>query len=278
MVSLEGTLDLFALPDVLRLLGGTGTSGALRLADGQREGLVWLDAGRVTWVTARPGPRPLVMRLHRQAGVEAAALAAAVGAAGGQHIAPALTAAGAIAKAELAALLREHVDDELADLVRWRTGSFRFEPGAEAPETLEEPPEVADALAEAASRQAAVGAAAADLGPQVRLAVPAQPPGSSSVTLTADQWRLLAATGTGATVAELVAASGLGELRTRTALRAMIDAGLLRAGDGQAADEGEALLAQALAAVDPAGAEPGAPPVDQDQDMVQRLVAGVRGL
>jgi hypothetical protein len=244
-------------------------------------GAVWLDAGRITWVTARPGPRPLVTRLHRQAGVDPAALAAAVGSAGGERIAAALAAAGAIARAELAALLREHADDELADLVRWRSGSFRLEPGVAGPEALDEPREVADALAEAASRQAAVDAAAAELGPQVRLAVPARPPGSSSVTLAADQWRLLAATGPGATVAELVAASGLGELRTRVALTAMVEAGLLTVAERAAADDGEALLAGALAAVDPAGAGPGAPPPvdqDQDQDMVQRLVAGVRGL
>jgi Domain of unknown function (DUF4388) len=289
MASLEGTLDLFALPDVLRLLGGTGTSGALRLTDGDREGRVWLDAGRITWVAARPWPRPLVTRLHRQGGVDPAALAAAIGTAG-VGIGPALTAAGAITAAALAELLREHADDELADLVRWRRGSFHFEPGQAGPETLDEPREVAEALAEAASRQAAVDAAAAELGPDARLAVPARPPGGPSVTVTADQWALLwgVRAGPGATVAELVAAGGLGELRTRTTLAAMVAAGLLTVvGQAGPADEGEALLAEALAAVDPAGAGPApgtVPPGERaaaaptDQDMVERLVAGVRGL
>jgi hypothetical protein len=280
MVSLEGTLDLFALPDVLRLLGGTGTTGVLQLDDGGRAGQVWLDGGRITWAAAGPGPRQLVARLRHQAGIDPAALAAALEA-GGPGLTAALVSAGAATRSALAAPLREHAEEELAELVGWHSGSFRFEAGtaAASPEALDEPAAVADALERAAARRADLEAAAADLGPELRLAVPASPPGGADVTIEAGHWRLLAAAGPGATVAALVATSGLGELGTRGALRAMLDAGLLvEAGQAGAADPGEASLAEALDALDGAAGARADSEAGEGGDMVQRLVAGVRGL
>ncbi len=61
-MALQGTLDTFSLPDVLRLLGATRKSGCLELV-GQRgageavEGWVWVDDGRVLAVVAG-SPRP----------------------------------------------------------------------------------------------------------------------------------------------------------------------------------------------------------------------------
>jgi Domain of unknown function (DUF4388) len=46
-VSLEGTLETIALPDVLALLSVTAKTGELRIESGGGVGRVWLDAGRV---------------------------------------------------------------------------------------------------------------------------------------------------------------------------------------------------------------------------------------
>jgi hypothetical protein len=46
-VSLEGTLETIALPDVLALLSVTAKTGELRVESGGGVGSVWLDAGRV---------------------------------------------------------------------------------------------------------------------------------------------------------------------------------------------------------------------------------------
>ena len=46
-MSLEGTLETIALPDVLALLSVTAKSGELRVESGGGVGSVWLDAGRV---------------------------------------------------------------------------------------------------------------------------------------------------------------------------------------------------------------------------------------
>ena len=46
-MSLEGTLETIALPDVLALLSVTGKTGELRVESNGSVGSVWLDAGRV---------------------------------------------------------------------------------------------------------------------------------------------------------------------------------------------------------------------------------------
>jgi len=46
-VSLHGTLETFALPDVLTLLTATKKSGELRVVGGRIDGRVWFDAGEV---------------------------------------------------------------------------------------------------------------------------------------------------------------------------------------------------------------------------------------
>ena len=54
-MSLQGTLDTFALPDVLRLLASTAKTGYLRLDGSRGSGGLWFDAGRVA---AAAPPRP----------------------------------------------------------------------------------------------------------------------------------------------------------------------------------------------------------------------------
>jgi hypothetical protein len=46
-VALQGTLDTFALPDVLRLLASTRKTGRLRVSGNRGTGSVWVDAGGV---------------------------------------------------------------------------------------------------------------------------------------------------------------------------------------------------------------------------------------
>ncbi len=46
-MALSGTLDTFALPDVLRLLGSTQKSGRLRVTGDRGSGSVWVDDGEV---------------------------------------------------------------------------------------------------------------------------------------------------------------------------------------------------------------------------------------
>ena len=54
-MALQGTLDTFELPDVLRLLASTKKSGRLTLRSDRGEGDVWLAGGRIVDVTTGAG-------------------------------------------------------------------------------------------------------------------------------------------------------------------------------------------------------------------------------
>lgn len=55
-MALQGTLDTFALPDVLRLLAATKKTGRLRLTGGRGTGSVWVEAGAVSALEATHAP------------------------------------------------------------------------------------------------------------------------------------------------------------------------------------------------------------------------------
>lgn len=63
-MALQGDLDSFALPDVLRLLSTTTKGGRLAVASRIGSGEVWLRA-TVTW-SAGPSPRPPTHRHRRR--------------------------------------------------------------------------------------------------------------------------------------------------------------------------------------------------------------------
>ena len=55
-MALQGTLDTFALPDVLRLLAATKKSGRLRITGSRGTGSVWVQAGEAVAVEATHAP------------------------------------------------------------------------------------------------------------------------------------------------------------------------------------------------------------------------------
>jgi Domain of unknown function (DUF4388) len=55
-VALQGTLDTFALPDVLRLLAATRKTGRLRITGGRGTGSLWVAAGEVVAVDSTHAP------------------------------------------------------------------------------------------------------------------------------------------------------------------------------------------------------------------------------
>ncbi|MFL6204007.1 MAG: DUF4388 domain-containing protein [Acidimicrobiales bacterium] len=55
-MALQGTLDTFALPDVLRLLAATKKSGRLRITGGRGTGSIWVASGEVVGVEATHAP------------------------------------------------------------------------------------------------------------------------------------------------------------------------------------------------------------------------------
>lgn len=69
-MALQGTIETFALPEVLRLLGSGGKTGRLRVSGDRGSGSVWIDGGKVvgaeaTGVRAGAAPVSVVFELLR---------------------------------------------------------------------------------------------------------------------------------------------------------------------------------------------------------------------
>ena len=175
-MALQGTLDTFELPDVLRLLASTRKSGRLDLHSDRGDGNVWMADGQVVGIAA-PG-----------------------------------SGTG-------------DLGDGLFELLRAREGDFAFQPGLEPAEAAG-PADVEPLLAGAEVQLAEwreIEAVVPSLASWVGLA-PELP--SPTVTVDADTWRIVAAIGSGMTVAELGDALGLSEVPVSRLVRDLVELGL----------------------------------------------------
>ena len=186
-MSLQGSLDTFALPDVLVLLAGTRKTGELGVTGSRSaettaddfDARVWFEAGR--------------MAGHDVPGAETAV-------------------------------------DAVFSLLRLRRGEFSFtaaEAGSASWGGGTEPLEIEPVLAEAQVRleewidiERVVSSSAAWL----RLVADAPRP---KITITAAQWGLVAAIGSGRPAGAVVSAIGQGELEGFRAVKGLVEAGLV---------------------------------------------------
>jgi hypothetical protein len=169
-VSLEGTLETIALPDVLALLAVTAKTGELRIESRGGVGSVWFDAGRL-------------------AGFDVGTHTTAV--------------------------------DSLFGLLRLDEGHFKFYTGT-SPVHAVEPQDVAPVLDEAETRLvqwAGIVAAVPSMYSQLSLQASAE----GTVTLTADQWKLVATIGGGKSAADVLKTQGFGEFEGCKAVKELVD-------------------------------------------------------
>ena len=173
-MTLQGSLDAFALPEVLGLLASTKKSGELRVRGGWSEGVVTVKDG-------------------------------------------------AIVAAEAARAIS--IGEALFELLRLQEGTFVFDGNVTVPDA--EGVAVDVVLAEAQSRLAE-WQIIAQVVPSldVFICLAGQAPGPK-VTLTAEQWRIVARVGAGCTVEAVAKALGLGEFGVCQVVKTIVDAGLV---------------------------------------------------
>jgi hypothetical protein len=169
-MSLEGTLETIALPDVLALLSVTTKTGELRVESSEGSGSVWLDAGRVAGYDVGSQKSPV---------------------------------------------------DALFALLRLTDGSFKFNTGTPPLNTIE-PEEVAPLLEQAEARLdewPEIAAVVPSLSSRLRL----QESVEGDVSLTPDQWRLIASIGDGRSVGDVLTATDLAEFDGTKAMKELVD-------------------------------------------------------
>ena len=174
-MSLRGTLDTLAVPDLLTLLAATKRSGELVVRDHGFEGRVWLAEGGLVKADV-PDSADLV--------------------------------------------------DAVFMLLRLEAGDFSFEADA-GPFPPSEATSMQEVLSEAEVRLTewlALDTAVPNLAVRFRL-VP--DPVGATVTITAGEWRVLAALAEGNNLRGAMEALGLNELDARRAVKKLLDTGLL---------------------------------------------------
>ncbi len=180
-MALQGTLDTFALPDVLRLLGATKKSGRLRITSERGAGSIWVSGGAVCVVEATHAPHAV-----------------------------------------------EPVD-AVFELLRFREGSFAFEPD-EAPPSSGPDVDVESLLAGAEALLAEwreIEAVVPSLDAHVRLRRTLDGP---TVSITSEQWTTLVAVGGGDSVRTVADELQLAELPVSRALRDLVELGVVEIG------------------------------------------------
>lgn len=178
-VALQGTLDTFALPDVLRLLSTTRKVGRLRVSGDAGSGSLWVDSSMIV------GSELLVRGAHADSPV-----------------------------------------DVVFNLLRFPNGSFMFEAGS-APQSNGAPRDVDSVVVEAELMYAewkSLEAVVPSLDARLTLTTDLR---GREVVVDAARWRIIASIGSGATVAEVGARVGLGDLPVMRSVKDVIELGLV---------------------------------------------------
>jgi hypothetical protein len=174
-VSLEGTLETIAIPDVLALLSVTSKTGELAVDFPGGRGRLWIDGGRV-------------------AGYEVGR--------------------------------SKSLADALFALLRLEEGSFSFTEADGEPPNAVPPADVAPLLEEAESRLAEWPAVKA-LVPSLEVPLSLSASVAGPVTLSPEQWKLVAAIGGGKEAGEVLEALELGEFEGCKAIAELVTLGLV---------------------------------------------------
>jgi hypothetical protein len=274
---LEGNLDDFTVPEILRLLAFTSKSGRLSLTRTGASGRVDLADGRVREASGDAERLSIARRLLGAGLVTADDLSEVLR---GRDVLPTdlelareLARTGTVESGILAEVVREQTTDAIFDLLRWEDGSFRFDRGEADPgdgQVLDLAVPVDEVLAEATSRLESWPSVEERTGESDAVVTIIRPKGDrAQVSLPPDGWSLLSFVDGRRTVTELAHLSGQGEFRTRRTLVALLDEGVVTVGDTGGPGHVERLLAdhERLAALEAelgATARPTAAPSPRD--------------
>jgi hypothetical protein len=237
---LEGTLDAFSLPDIFQLLSFTKKSGALHLrrplgeGSGHLHGVVHLRGGKVTGARSDASRQELSRRLVGTGLVDDESLAQAAEELAddpGAGLARLLAEKADLEAAPAAKVAGEQITDAVFDLLRWPEGEFAFVVDESSVDDLGAELSVEELVAEG-QRRLESWAAVVEQVPAAHSVLRLAPSAPGELSVSAEEWSLLALVDGRRTVADLVGLSGQGEYAVVKALAALVGRGLLVPGDG----------------------------------------------
>jgi hypothetical protein len=227
-MSLRGSLQSFSLPDILQLLSLSSKTGALHVESDQGAGIIWCTAGSVSYAAMAPDD---VAGALVTAGLVSEDVVGPLVATADPATpwGPTLVERGAVGHDELAAFLSERTEDALFQVLLWDEGEFEFLADEEhaVGSVINLPVEpllarVRERVVEWQSLRALVPLTGA--APHL---VPDLPEGYHEVTLSAAEWRVVAAVDGSRLVADVAAHVGEDEEPVSLVLRDLVQSGLV---------------------------------------------------
>ena len=246
---LQGTLNDFTLADVFSLLALTKKTGALRVTADGTDGRVFFRDGLICLALADAKRVPLGARLVGAGLVDEEQVRSTIQQHTGDSVAvtEALLATGQVEDRVLSVFLREQIVDAVFELMRLASGSFNFD--ADAPALSRGVGlSVVDVVGEVTRRLEEWQVLGLRIpSPLAVLAmVPSAASGREGLTLSAEQWELLALIDGRRTVTDVVELTGRGEFATCRVLGDLVEGGLIQAVDAAKGEQSD--LAKLIAA------------------------------
>lgn len=227
---LSGSLADFTLLDLLALIQVTRRTGTLTLTRGERQLVLHFREGTLARGSETNGPRTLPEYLLARGVCQPAQLQGlpATLQVGEQTLAAALVDLCDVPRSAIIEAVREETRRVLDEALLWDGGDFRFDPAAalaadDVVADLDLAPVMASAhrvVEERRALQAWLPSPESRLRLRPQLAHP-------QVTLTAEEWRLIAAIAAGASLGELALALRLDVARVRMLAKRLVDSGLV---------------------------------------------------
>lgn len=234
---LTGSLEVFALPDVFRLVARNKGTGALKVARASGEGTVFFRDGDVYFAYSNLTREFLGQRLVNAKLITEGQLLRMLDEqkkAGAKRIGDLLIEKGFVSKEILDTFLKEQIQDAIFSMLQWEVGTFDFLDGEDAPQEVGLSVSVENLIMESSRRiqeWEVIHRKIPSLEVVVRMA-PTPPEDAVEINIRPEEWTLLVLADGTRTVREIAAASERSEFDACKTIYGLVTAGLLDVASG----------------------------------------------
>ena len=237
MTILTGSLGVFGLPDILRLVSQYNLTGAVKVVRESGEGVVYLREGSVDFAFSSLTREFLGQRLVTAKLITQGQLRRILDE---QKKSPTkrmghlLVAKGVISAELLNTFIKEQIQDAIFDLLQWETGTFSVEDGQVSDQEIGLSVSVENLIMESSRRIEewdVIRRRIPNLDVVVRMAP--TPPASMEINIKPEEWTLLVLSDGQRTVREIAAASERPEFEACKIIYGLVSTGLLDVASGR---------------------------------------------
>lgn len=227
---LKGSLDDFSLEDIFWLVERAHNTGELKVTRPSGMGSFYFRDGHIYWAESNLLRESLSSQLVRAGIVTQIQLkdAEARGVAG-ERLGEGLASLGVVTGEELTAAYRDRIGDVTFELLRQNLGEFDWEGQSKAEPDFSFSLSVEEVMRVASERFAELERIKQDIPSEMSvLAISSGTPDEvSAITVSAEQWKMLALVNGGNTVADIGRSADLNDLSVLRLLHGMVARGLL---------------------------------------------------